>query len=199
MADIFLSYAREDLEQARNITRSLEAEGWTVFWDRRIPPGRNFEEHLEQEIQGSRAVLVLWSPHSVTSVWVKIEAAHGRDSGILIPALIAPAKIPFGYGHIHAADLSSWRPGVRDTDFEELVRSIERVAPRIGSVKADGAQHAPMQTPVTDVGDSHDDDDQGKLPDAGEITNEDPITVEPPQRLSAPNQAGPNPSAYARD
>ena len=75
---------------------ALEAEGWSVFWDRRIPPGRNFEEHLEQEIRSSRAVVVLWSPQSVASAWVKIEAAQGRDSDILIPILIAPANIPFG-------------------------------------------------------------------------------------------------------
>src|SRR5688572_30519880 len=103
MADIFLSYAREDLDIARRIAAALEGEGWSVFWDRRIPPGRNFEEHLEREIRESHAVVVLWSPHSVASTWVRIEAAHGRDHGILIPAVIAPAPLPFGYGHLHAA------------------------------------------------------------------------------------------------
>lgn len=39
MADVFLSYAREDLDIARQIAGALEREGWSVFWDRRTPPG----------------------------------------------------------------------------------------------------------------------------------------------------------------
>jgi TIR domain len=36
MADIFLSYAREDRDRARIIARLLESGGWTVFWDANI-------------------------------------------------------------------------------------------------------------------------------------------------------------------
>jgi hypothetical protein len=130
MPDIFLSYAREDLDRTRSVAEALLAEGWTVFWDRRIPPGRTFEDYIEQRVRESRVLIVLWSPHSVTSRWVKIEAAIGRERDILIPVLIAPATIPFGYGHLHAADLTAWHPGQRTLEFEELVSSIESLAPR---------------------------------------------------------------------
>lgn len=39
MADIFLSYARKDLERVRPLTELLEQQRWTVFWDRRLEPG----------------------------------------------------------------------------------------------------------------------------------------------------------------
>ena len=44
MADIFLSYAREDEERARVVAAGLESRGWSVFWDRRIPTGHDFGE-----------------------------------------------------------------------------------------------------------------------------------------------------------
>src|SRR5262245_52018682 len=104
MADIFLSYAREDVEKARLIAGALESAGWSVFWDQRIPAGRTYEEHLEARIKACRAVVVLWSPHAVASRWVRREAAHARDRNppALIPALIAPTEIPFGFADLQA-------------------------------------------------------------------------------------------------
>jgi TIR domain len=130
VADIFLSYAHEDVERARPLAQALTAEGWTVFWDRRIPPGRSFENYIEQQVRDSRVMLVLWSPDSVASQWVKIEASIGRGRNILVPVFIRPATIPFGYGHIHAADLTAWQPGLKTLEFEELLASIESFAPR---------------------------------------------------------------------
>ena len=72
----------------------------------------------------------LWSPDAVASEWVKIEAAKGRARHILIPVLIAPAEIPFGYDHLHAADLTVWRSGSRALEFNELVSAIESLVPR---------------------------------------------------------------------
>lgn len=40
MADVFLSYAREDEARVGALVRLLEAQRLSVFWDRQIPPGR---------------------------------------------------------------------------------------------------------------------------------------------------------------
>jgi TIR domain-containing protein len=130
MADIFLSYAHEDLERARSLADALTSEGWAVFWDRRIPPGRTFEDYIEQHVRECRVLVVLWSPHASASRWVKIEAAIGRDRDILIPVLIVPATIPFGYAHLHAADLTAWSPSTSTLEYQELLSSIESLAPR---------------------------------------------------------------------
>ena len=153
MADIFLSYAREDLSCARDLAGALDAEGWSVFWDRKIPPGRNFEDYIGERIRECRAVVVLWSPHSVTSKWVRIEAGHGRDRDVLIPALVEAAEIPFGYQQLQAADLSAWRAGTDSIEFGALVSSIERLVPRQApqeTGRATPPQPAPKAAPQAD-------------------------------------------------
>jgi hypothetical protein len=42
MADVFLSYAREDRATASLIAGALTSRGWSVWWDRKIAPGHTF-------------------------------------------------------------------------------------------------------------------------------------------------------------
>jgi hypothetical protein len=50
MADIFLSYAREDAGRAKILATALESRGWSVWWDRHIPAGREFAVHIAQQL-----------------------------------------------------------------------------------------------------------------------------------------------------
>ena len=49
MADVFISYLRENIEAAELLAGALEAHGWSVFWDRRIPAGRRFDDFLDEQ------------------------------------------------------------------------------------------------------------------------------------------------------
>lgn len=108
MADVFLSYAREDHEKADHLARTLEAEGVEVFWDNEIPPGSSWADFIEEKLRNSRAMIVLWSAASTASQWVREEARLGRDAGKLIPAVIDGTAPPFGFGEVQAADLTGW-------------------------------------------------------------------------------------------
>lgn len=48
MTDIFVSYATEDRDRVRPLVEVLEAEGWDVFWDREIPPGRSWDDVIQE-------------------------------------------------------------------------------------------------------------------------------------------------------
>ena len=60
VSDVFISYAAGDEPRAAELAAALETKGWTVWWDRHIPPGRTFDEVIEQvvvlaEAAGERA------------------------------------------------------------------------------------------------------------------------------------------------
>ena len=59
MSTIFISYANQDRETARGLAARLEAAGHSVWWDRTIPPGRVFDEVIQEALNASRCVVVL--------------------------------------------------------------------------------------------------------------------------------------------
>lgn len=124
MADIFISYARPDRERVAPLARALESLGWSVWWDRHIPPGRTFDDVIEEEIEAARAVICVWTPASVESGWVRTEAAEGLSRGILVPVVMGPVSIPLGFRRIQVADLSQWQPEADHPGFHELVEAL---------------------------------------------------------------------------
>lgn len=106
MTDVFISYSREDADQAQRIARGLEAMGLAVFWDNEIPPGQTWADYIEAKLSQCNVAVVLWSQHSTKSQWVREEARMGRSK--LIPAKLDVAEPPFGFGDVQAADLSHW-------------------------------------------------------------------------------------------
>ena len=78
MADIFLSYARPDLEVARSVAEDLETEGYSVFFDQQIGVGESWDALIEAEIEAAGCVVVLWSPTSRGREWVRNEARFGK-------------------------------------------------------------------------------------------------------------------------
>ena len=70
---------------AAPLVAALERQGWSVWWDRSIPPGRNFDEVLEEEIDAARCVVVVWTDASIDSQWVRSEALEGMERDILVP------------------------------------------------------------------------------------------------------------------
>lgn len=145
MTDVFLSYASEDRERAAALARSLEADGWSVWWDRKIVAGHAFDEVIERELETARSVVVLWSGSSVASEWVKNEAAAAAERGVLIPALIERVKIPLEFRRKQTADLVGWTGGAEHEGFRALCAGI---ADRVGRSSPPSPQPVPaVRTP----------------------------------------------------
>jgi PQQ-dependent catabolism-associated CXXCW motif protein len=124
LADIFLSYAREDHTRAQQIASALTAAGYDVFWDVNIPPGKTWADVIEQKLSTSKAAIVLWSKSSTASKWVREEARLARDHGKLLPVLIDEAVPPFGFGEIQSADLKNWQGDPTDGQWRSLLDAL---------------------------------------------------------------------------
>lgn len=153
MADIFLSYAREDKPRAAQVAAGLEAAGFDVFWDNEIPPGQTWADYIESKLSSCRAVVVLWSANSTRSQYVREEARDGRNRGLLFPALIDSSPVPFGFGEVQSADLSTWTGQPRHEGWDRLLSALHGalsgdVAPRPLAQSIPGPTAAPAAVTV---------------------------------------------------
>jgi len=124
MADIFVSYASEDRDRIKPLIDAITAEGISVWWDRRIGMGSDFEREIERELDAARCVVVVWSDKSVDSDWVRNEAQEGYDRGILVPARIDDVKPPLAFRRAQTADLVEWPGSVAEFEpFLDAIRS----------------------------------------------------------------------------
>jgi TIR domain len=121
MADIFISYSNSDRPKAKALAEAIQQQGWSVWWDRKIPFGKSFDQVIEQELDTARCVLVVWTKASVASDWVKTEAAEGARRHVLLPVFMDEAKIPLEFRRLQAANLTDWQPGSLDSEFEQLL------------------------------------------------------------------------------
>jgi hypothetical protein len=148
MADIFLSYAHEDEGRIRDLVHALEQHGWSIFWDRRIPAGKTWQEYIGQALSAAKCVMVAWSQHSITSKWVIEEANDAEERGLLVPVLLDPVKPPLGLRGIQAANLTDWKLGFPSPRFDQLIQDIAGVEGMEPHPPASGEEMTqPLATP----------------------------------------------------
>ena len=126
MSDIFLSYASADRDQLRPLVRALEAKGWSVFWDRKIPVGQTWRGVIGREITDCLSIVVVWTQKSVQSEWVMEEAEEGKNRRILFPVSIDGTRPPFGFGGIQSADFSNWDGDTEHSGYKLLIGELTR-------------------------------------------------------------------------
>jgi adenylate cyclase len=130
MADVFVSYARGDKARVAPLVAAIEARGWSVWWDPEIAPGQEFDRQITKELEMAAAVLVVWTPKSVESRWVRGEAREGADRGILVPVRFESATLPIDVRAIHTTDLNDRELGSGSPGMQEILRALESVIAR---------------------------------------------------------------------
>ncbi|MBM3225051.1 MAG: toll/interleukin-1 receptor domain-containing protein [Candidatus Tectomicrobia bacterium] len=70
---IFISYASEDRQYADVVTKALEAKGVAVWTERDMLPGESWEDEIAQALDAAEIILVLCSPHTLSSQWQNFE------------------------------------------------------------------------------------------------------------------------------
>lgn len=126
MSRIFLSYARDDVDAARELADALAQAGHDVWWDRHLHGGSRFAKEIDRALKDAEAVVVLWSEAALDSAWVQDEAAEARDSERLVPVAIGSVKPPLGFRQFQTIDLGSWNGRGPPDALNELLSAIER-------------------------------------------------------------------------
>ena len=126
MSQIFLSYNREDQAVAALFAAGLERAGLSVWWDTALRSGQAYDEVTESALRGAKAVVVLWSPRSVVSRWVRSEATLADRNKTLVPAMIEQCDRPIMFELTQTAELAHWQGDDRDPVWQAFVADVLR-------------------------------------------------------------------------
>lgn len=141
--DIFISYSRDDRPAARHFAECFAKEGFKVWWDAALHSGETFDEVIETELKAAKAVVVLWSPRSVTSRWVRAEATLADRRKKLAPVIIEPCDRPIIFELTHTTDLSSWTGDLADPVWRSFVQDLHRFVDRSKLAQPESAPAVP--------------------------------------------------------
>jgi len=110
MTQVFISYKREDQSLTLALAHDLEAVGFTVWWDTRMLTGDSIDQVIMDAIDTAQAAIVIWTPNSVGSNWVKSEARRANRQGKLLPVRVPEldeSDIPPPFDNYHTALISN--------------------------------------------------------------------------------------------
>jgi adenylate cyclase len=130
MADVFVSYSRSDKTRVAPLVAAIKARGWSVWWDPSIAAGQQFDDQIEAQLLAASAVLVVWTPASVVSRWVRGEARDAAERDILVPVRFDAARLPIDARAIQTTDLDDWKEDPTSAPFQDMLRSLTAVIER---------------------------------------------------------------------
>src|SRR4029077_4864522 len=110
MSDIFISYSKADHALALKLSAFLEAEGWSVWWDKNLGAADLYRDEIMKKLAAARAVITIWTPNSIKSDWVRAEAGTAKAQSKLIPVKtpdVAYGDIPLPFGEMHTENVGS--------------------------------------------------------------------------------------------
>jgi len=148
MADVFISYARADKARVAPLVAAIEARGWTVWWDPEISPGKEFDDEIDTELQAAKSVLVVWTPTSVVSRWVRGEARDAAERGLLVPVRFDQARLPIDVRAIHTTDLDDWGEDASSSAAQECLHALGAMIARSETAQATRAASTLPQAPA---------------------------------------------------
>jgi len=119
MANVFISYSQAQRESAIELERKLLKRGFTVWLDRQLEPGLNFNDSIQKELKAADIVIVIWSPEAAKSDYVKMEAGIAWAWNKLLPvrlSSLAVSEIPDPFSPLQTIDVAN---------FDDLVDTLK--------------------------------------------------------------------------
>lgn len=129
MADVFISYKREERQAVERLAHELRQLGLEVWFDASLNAGEAFSDEIDREAHAAKAILVCWSPTARESQWVKSEALIGFEQRKLAACYVAGPDgfyAPTPFNSIHAEDLRAWVSAPTNTHagYKSILRRV---------------------------------------------------------------------------
>ena len=135
MADVFISYKREEREDVVRIADALRALKLDVWFDARLTSGESFNQEIDREARSAGCILVCWSPGAIASDWVQAESLIGFNDRKLAACQVAgdhALQVPAPFNAIHANDLRDWSGEGDHSGWQALLQRIGEKLDRPG-------------------------------------------------------------------
>jgi hypothetical protein len=124
MVKVFISYSRKDIDFVRKLAGDLESAGYDVWWDLSdLRGGDDWVNTIPAAIASSQYVIVVLTPDSVESQWVRKEYTQALSlHKKIIPILLKPGNVPFALNTINFVNFTSGEYADR---FKELLSALD--------------------------------------------------------------------------
>ena len=117
LADIFLSYKKEDRGRIDTLASALKSEGFDVWFDYEIETGGDWFDQILMQLRQAHCVVGCWSNVSVqdgiftrgtNSNLSYVQTEHREAGAKLLPILLDADAVPVEFGSLQAEDLTDW-------------------------------------------------------------------------------------------
>jgi hypothetical protein len=126
---IFISYAREDVQQADDLSTILRAGGHDPWYDTELLPGQHWQSELEKAIDECPAFVSTLSSHSLNSDWCNWELATATQMNkAIIPVLLeAGLTLPASIRNLQVCDFSNGQTAIQAAKLMRTLDSMQRI------------------------------------------------------------------------
>ena len=124
---IFISFKTEKRsgKVAADLKTVLEDRGFSVWWQEDLQCGSEWHGAIDTALLRAGCVIVLWSPESIVSPWVRHEASQAVARGVYTPVRLDPMEIASPFDRIQATDLFHWK-GKDELKHPGLLQLLDR-------------------------------------------------------------------------
>lgn len=129
MSDVFVSYKAEDRRRVLPLVQALEADGLSVWWDAHVGGGGDWRDTIQQQLDDSKCVLVVWSKRSIGSDghFVRDEATRAQRRHAYLPVRIDKVDPPLGFGETQSLSLTGWSGDRSDTRYQSVLAAARAI------------------------------------------------------------------------
>ena len=126
MTDVYITYSIRERFWVSKLVSALESEGYSVWWDHAVIPGKEIRGESQRELIQAKCALVIWSETAVDDHWVLLDSQQANQQETLVSVLARECDIPLLYQPLETIDMKDWKLGSeQDKYFKNLLGKIK--------------------------------------------------------------------------